>query len=131
MKITTTALAWGCVALLVLYPASAILVGAYLTPNDNYGTLATLLAANAGTAFFVRFALGLPGFSGHTSRALRFSVTVIAVVCGLISAVQWMADEVEHLGLRAAFVTPVVVILLVLMWFIHKVNKEGTHHEGE
>ena len=131
MKITSTALARVCVALLVLYPVSAILVQAYLAPDDNYGILAALLAANAGTAFFVRLAFGLPEFSDYTSGALRLFVFIIGVASGLVSAVYWMADEVEHLGLRAAFVAPVLVILLVLMWFIDKVNKEGTSNEGE
>ena len=42
MKITSTALAWVCVALLVLYPVSAILVWAYLSP-ESYGIMAALL----------------------------------------------------------------------------------------
>lgn len=130
MKITTTVLARVCVALLVLYPVSALLVWAYLAP-DSYGILAALFAANAGTAFFVGFAFRLPEFSGHTSRALRLSVVLIGVVCGLMSALHWMADEVDHIWLRAGIISPIVVILLVLMWFVDKVNKERTKHEGE
>ena len=130
MKITSTALAWVCVALLVLYPVSAILVWAYLAP-ESYGIMAALFAANAGTALFIGLTFRLPEFSGHTSRALRFSVVVIAVVCGLMSALFWMADEVDNVWLRAGIVSPVVVILLVLMWFIDTVNKGGTQHKGE
>ena len=61
---------------------------------------------------------------------MRLSPVFIGVVSGLFSALNWMADEVEHLGLRAGFVAPVLVILLVLMRFIDKVNKEGTIHGG-
>ena len=73
MKITSTALAWVCVALLVLYPVSAILVWAYLAP-ESYGIMAALFAANAGTTLFIGLTFRLPEFSGHTSRALRFFV---------------------------------------------------------
>ena len=131
MNITTTALAWMCIALLVLYPLSAILVAAYLAADDNYGIMASLFAANAGAAFFVGLAFGLPEFSGHTSRVLRLSAIVIGVVCGLASALYWMADEVEHIWLRAGMVAPVLIVLLVLMWFIDKVNKERTSDERE
>ena len=130
MKITSTALAWVCVALLVLYPLSAILVWAYLAP-ESYGIMAALFAANAGTALFIGLTFRLPEFSGHTSRALRFLVVSIAVVCGLMSALFWMADEVDNVWLRAGIVSPVLVILLVLMWFIDTVNKAGTQHKGE
>ena len=130
MKITSTAVAWVCVALLVLYPVSAILVWAYLAP-ESYGIMAALFAANAATALFIGFTFRLPAFSSHTSRALRFFVVSIAVVCGLMSAVFWMADEVDNVWLRAGIVSPVLVILLVLMWFIDTVNKGGTQHKGE
>ena len=130
MKITSTALSWVCVALLVLYPVSAILVWAYLA-SESYGIMAALFAANAGTAFFVGLTFRLPEFSGHTSRVLRFFVVFIAVVCGLISALFWMADEVDNVWLRAGIVSPVLVILLVLMWFIDTVNKGGSKHEDE
>ena len=56
---------------------------------------------------------------------------IIGVVSGLVSALSWMADEVEHLGLQAAFVAPVLVILLLLAWFTDKVSKEGRSNEGE
>ena len=130
MKITSTALAWVCVALLVLYPASAILVWGYLAP-ESYGIMAALFAANAATALFIGLTFRLPAFSGHTSRTLRSFVVSIAVVCGLMSAVFWMADEVDNVWLRAGIVSPVLVILLVLMWFIDTVNKGVTQHKGE
>ena len=126
MKITSKALAWVCVALLVLYPVLAILLWAYLASDNNYGIMAALLAANAGTAFLVRLAFGVPEFSDYTSGALRFFVLIIGVASGLVSAVYWMADEVGHIWLRAGIISPVLVILLVLMWFVDKVNKEGT-----
>ena len=135
MKITSAGLAWLCVALLVLYPVSAILVWAYTGPDDNHGILAALLAANAGTAFFVRLAFGLPEFSDYTSGALRFSLLAIGIGCGLVSALSWMMDEVEHLGLEDVFeallVAPVLVILLVLVWFIDKVKEEKTSNRGQ
>ena len=93
--------------------------------------MAALLAANAGTAFLVDLLFLLPEYSHQTSRALRTSVGFIVVVSGLLSALYWMADEVEHLYLRAVFVAPVVIILLVLLWFVDTVNKEGTSNEGE
>ena len=130
MKITSKSLAWLCVALLTLYLISAILVSSYLNA-DRDGILAALLAANAGTAILVRFTFGLPEFSGHTSREMRILVSLIAVASGLMSALNWMADEVEHLGLRAAFIAPILAVLFVLMWFVDKVNKERTEQEQE
>ena len=130
MKTTSKALAWVCVALLILYPISATLVLAYLASGDD-GILAALFAANAGTAFFVGLAFGLPEFSGHTSRTLRLSVVLIGVVCGLMSALHWMADEIDHLWLRIGIISPIMVILLSLLWFANRVSKEVTRHEGE
>ena len=131
MKITSTTLARLCVALLVIYPISAILLWAYLAHDNSYGIMAALLAANAGTALFVGLAFDLPEFSHYTSRALRLTVITIGIVSGLVSAQFWMADEVGHIWFRAAIVSPVLVILIVLMSFVAKVNKEGTNHEDE
>ena len=130
MKITSTTLAWVCVILMVLYPVTANLVWAYLAP-DSYGIMAALFAATAGTALLVGLTFRLPEFSHYTSGALRFFVVFIGVFSGLLSAMYWMADEVDHLGLRTALVAPVLVILLVLTWFIDKVNKDRTSNEGE
>ena len=47
-----------------------------------------------------------------------------------MSAVNWLADEVDHLWLRAVMILPVVVILFVLMWFFQKVREEGEEHTG-
>ena len=96
---------------------------AYLVPGDD-GILAALFAANAGTAFFVGLAFGLPEFSDHTSRALRLSPVLIGVVCGLMSALHWMAEEIDHIGLRIGIISPIIIILLALMWFVNKVGKE-------
>ena len=104
MKITSTTLARLCVALLVLYPISAILLWAYLAHDNSYGIMAALLAANAGTALFVGLAFDLPEFSHYTSRALRLTVITIGIVSGLVSAQFWMADEVGHIWFRAAVV---------------------------
>ena len=131
MNITSKALTRVCVALLVLYPVSAILVWTYVDTDDYYGILAALFAANAGTALFVGLVFSLPQFSHHISRALRLTVGTIGVVCALTSALFWMADEVDNIWLRAGIISPVVIILIILMWFIDKVNKEGTEHESE
>ena len=126
MKITGKVLAWVCLALLILYPVVAILVWGFLSPAGNHGIIAALFAANAGTALLVGLVFRLPEFRHCTSRVLRHSVVLIGVVSGFMSAIFWMADEVEHLYLRAAFVAPVVVILLMLVWFTDTVNKDRT-----
>ena len=130
MKINSKALAKMCVALLVLYPVSAFLVWTYLD-SDKYGIMAVLFASNAGTAFFAGLVFGLPEFIRYTSKVLRLLLSFIGVASGLMSAIYWMWDEVEHIWLRVVIISPVLVILFVLMWFVDKVNKEGTKHEGE
>ena len=117
-------------ALLLLYPLSAILVSTYLAPG-SYSILAPLLAANAGTALFAGLTFDLPEFSPRTSRWLRLVVVSTGVVSGLLSALYWLAGEMDHIWLRAGIISPILVIFLVLMWFVRKVNKEGTKHEGE
>ena len=131
MNITSKTLASVCVALLVLYPISAIVVQAIATADDYYGVLAALFAVNAGTALLVGFTFGLPQFSDHTSRALRFFVGAIGVVCALMSGVYWMTDEIDNAWLSAGIISPIVVILFLLMRFIYKVNKERPENEGE
>ena len=96
LKISSKSLAWICVALLVLYPLSATLIVGYLAPGDD-GIQAALFAANAGTAFFVWLAFDFRELRGHTTRALRLTVLSIGVICGLLSAVHWMADEVDNI----------------------------------
>lgn len=130
MKLTSNTLAKVCVALMVLYPVSAILVWAYLD-SDRYGIMAALFASNAGTAFFALLVFGLPEFIHYTSKVLRLLLVFIGVASGLMSALYWMSDEVEHIWLRMVIISPVLVILFVLLWFVDKVNKEGTEHEGE
>lgn len=131
MKITSTKLAWVCVTLLILYPVSAMLVQSYIATGDYYGIMAALFAANAGTALVVGLAFGLPQFSHYTSRVLRLIVGTVGVFCALMSALYWMADEVDHIWLRTGIISPVLAILFVLMWFIDKVTKAETKHEGE
>ena len=120
-----------CVVLLVLYPVSAILVLSFVGDGDNHGVIASLFAANAGTAFFVRLVFGLPEFSEHAPVALRRVLLIIGVASGLMSAVYWMLDEVDDGWLGAGIILPVLVILLVLTWFVDKVNKERTENERE
>ena len=130
MKINITTLAWTCVILMVLYPVVAILVWAYLTP-DRYGIMAALFAANAGTALLVGLVFGLPEYSHFISRELRLSVVFIGVASGFMSATFWVADEVGNIWLRAGIISPVLIVLVVLVWFGDKVNKEGKNGDGE
>ena len=130
MKITSTALAKGCMALLVINPILATLVWASLAPNSP-GILAALLAANAGAALFAGLVFNWPEFSHCTTSALRLVVVVTGVASGLASAVSWMADEVDRTWLPVVFISPVLFIPLVLALFVGKAGKEGTKHEGE
>ncbi len=131
MNITSKALAWACATLLALYLVSAVLVATYVGSDDYNGTMAALFAANAGTALLVSLVFGQPEFRGHTPRALRLVVLGIGAVSGFLSAMYWMFDEVDNIWLLVGAISPVVVILFVLTWFIDKVNKEGPEHEGE
>ena len=119
-------MAWACVVLLTVYPILAILIGEYVASNDNYGVLAALLAANAGTALLVELVFLVPKYRRHARRALRIIVGFIAVTSGLLSAFYWMADEVDNELLRAGLMAPVVVILIVLLLFMDAVNKGRT-----
>ena len=102
----------------------------YLTP-DRYGIMAALFAANAGTALLVGLVFGLSEFSRCTSRVLRRSVVFIGVASGFMSATFWVADEVNHIWLRAGIISPVLFILVVLLWFVDKVNEEGKSDDNE
>ena len=117
-------------AFLVLYPAAAMLVG-YLAIDDRNGILASLFAANAGTALLVALIFGLPQSNNQTSRALSFLFGFIGALCALLSAVHWMADEVDNVWLRIGIISPIVVTLIVLAWFVYKVNEEGAENNGE
>ena len=131
MNITSKALGRLCVALVLMYPVSAILVLLYTPTDDRHGALAALFAAAAGTALFVRLVFGLPELRGHTPGALKLVILGIGMAYGLMSAVYWILDAVDDNWLSAAIILPVAVILLVLMWFVDKVNKERTENEGE
>ena len=48
----------------------------------------------------------------------------------MMSALNWLADEVDHLWLRAVMVLPVGIIPLVVVWFIQKVHEEGEEDVG-
>ena len=135
MKITSTGLAKGCVAFLVINPLLSIpvwaaLVWASLAP-DSHGILAALFAANAVVALFAGFVFSWPEFSRSTTAMLRLSLVVTGVGSGLLSAVSWMAGEVDRSWLPVVFISPVAVILLVLIWFVRKAEKEGTKQESE
>ena len=56
---------------------------------------------------------------------LRLSLLFIGAASGLLSAINWLADEVDHFWIRAALVSPVVIILFVLLRFFQKVREEG------
>ena len=131
MKIPSKALAWVCVALLILYPVSATVVVTYIASDDNYGILAALLAANAGMAFLIWLVFSQAEFIDYTSGALRLLVLIIGAGSGLVSAGYWVVDEVDHFGLRVGIIAPVLVTLLVLRWFVEEAKKEGMKHEGK
>ncbi len=131
MKINSKLLAQTCVALLILYPVSAILVWAYLRPDDSYSILAALLAVNAGMAFLVHLTFTLPEFIDYTSHALRLSVLIIASASGFVSAVYWMVDAIDNTWLYAGIISPILAFLLVLVWFVHKVDKEKAKNEDK
>ena len=129
MKITSKTLAQTCVALLIIYPVSALLVWAYLTPNNNYGTLAALFALNAATAFFVEHAFRLPRLRKYAAKGLRNIVLLIGLASALIAAQYWMSDEVRNIWVRLGIMSPVLLILLVLLWFAHEAEKGKAQSE--
>lgn len=130
MKMTSTFLAKVCATILILYPALAVPVWNYIA-SDDYGLLAALFAANAGTAFFVGLVLNFPEFSHFTPRGLRLVIVIIAAASGLASAFFWVADEVGHVWLRLSMVLPFIVTLLVLIWFADRCSRAGTKREAE
>ena len=123
MKITSKALAGACLALLVLYPLSAVL-WFVLSSGDNYGIMAALLAVNAGVAFTAHLGFDLPEFSGHAPRQSRHITLFIAAISGCASGIFWMTDEVENIWHYMIIMAPVLVVLLLLAQFVDKVNKE-------
>lgn len=130
MKITTTALARACVGLLLLYPISVILVSAYLE-SENYGLQAALLAASAGASFLAALVFNLPEFISFTSRPLRLFIGLVAAGTGVLSALLWTADEVENIWIRPLVIAPILIALLLLMWFTDRCSKESAKHEDE
>ena len=131
MKITSTTLAWVCLGLLALCPVFVILIWSYIDYKSNHGTVAAVLATNAGTALLVSLVFSFPEFKHQATRNLTYWVIFVGGASGLLSAVFWIMDEVGNLYLPAAFIAPFVVILLVLVWFTSKVSKEGTSDEGK
>ena len=131
MNITSKALTRVCVGLLALYLVSAFVVGAYVNNDDYNGIFAAIFAINAGTALLVSLVFGLPEVRKHTLGALRLAVLGIGVVSGFISAFYWMLDAVDDIWLRVVILSPAVIILLVLMWLIDTVNREGQQNKGE
>ena len=69
--------------------------------------MAPVFAANAGTALLVGLVFGLSEFSHYTSRVLKLSVVFIGVASGFMSATFWVADEMDHIWLRAGIISPV------------------------
>ena len=129
MKKTSTAPAKVCMALLGINPFLSLLVWVSLAP-DNHGILAALLAANATVALFAGLVFSWPEFSRCTTTTLRLIVVVTGVGSGLVSAVSWMADEVDCIWLPVVFISPALVILLVLIWFVRKAEEGRPKHEG-
>lgn len=129
MNIAPENLVKGSVALLILYPISAVLVWSYLGADDYYGVMAALLVANAGAALLVGLAFSLPEYRHHTSKVLRLTVSSVGVACALASAIFWMVDEVDHIWLRLVIISPIAVIFLLLMLFVNRVDNAGTQRE--
>ena len=127
MKITSTALARACRILLTLYPVSTLLCF-YLISDENYRIMAALFAANAAAASLAMLIFGWYESSDNVPGPSRLFTLVIAVGSGLTSAVFAIAAEVEQPWLRIGLIAPVVVILLVLIWFVNKVSKERAEH---
>ena len=128
--ITSRILARVCVTLLALNAVSAILVAALLSPKHD-GTLAAVFAVNAGTSMLVGLVFNLPNFVGQTSGTLKLAVVSIAAVCGWMSAMYWLSEEVVHLWLRVGVLSPVLITIIVLIWFVEKAFKEKTPHGDE
>ena len=124
MKIKSVTLAWACVVLLVLYMVLGLLIWTLFDPN-NHSVLSALFAAGAGTSILVGVTLEFPELRGKTPMTLRLSLLFIGAASGLLSAINWLADEVDHFWIRAALVSPVVIILFVLLWFFQKVREES------
>ena len=57
---------------------------------------------------------------------LNLIVVLLGVGCGSLSTFYWIAYEVEHIWLRTGILSPVFLILIVLVWFTVKVDKERT-----
>ena len=130
MKTNSQTLAQICVALLIIYPVSALLVWASLRP-DGYGVLSALLAVNAGMAFIVHLAFNLPEYTNYTSDTLKRWLLIIASVSGFVSAVYWMVDAIDNTWLYAGIISPILAIAFVLVWFGHKVDKEKAQNGDE
>ena len=124
VKIKSVTLAWACVVLLVLYMILGLLIWTLFNPNND-GVLAALFAAVAGTAIFVGITLEYPELKGKTPMKLRLSLLFIGAGSGLLSAINWLADEVSDIWLYAVLIAPAGIILFLLLWFLEKVRKEG------
>lgn len=130
MKISGSSLAWACVVIPYLYLALVILASFYLDPG-YYGILGIMLAANAGAVLFVVLVFDVRESEDYTSGVLKLVASAIGAASVLFSAVFLMADEVDHPGIRAALIAPVIVALLVLLWFINKSKKEKSSKINE
>ena len=129
MKITSKRLAWVCVALLTIYPASAFLVHSYMT-TSYYSIMAALFAVNAGTALVVGlvFRLSRPYYS---TSGLQLAILIIVAFCAFVSALFWMLDVVDNIWLLIAILSPVFVIHLVMVWFVDNMKMEVKAKQGE
>ena len=130
MRISNRTLAKVCLGILILTPVAAILVWFFTDYQSNRGTIAAVLAANAGTALLVSLVFSFHEFKNHTTSELRY-LTVFAGACsGILSAVFWIMEEVQNLYLPIVLVAPLVVTLIVLFMFTKRVSEKGTSSDG-
>lgn len=130
MTITNTALAQVCVGLLLLIVFTALLLWICIDYQSNHGTMAAVLAANAGTALLASHVFSFHEFRHHTTGGLRYLTVFVGAFSGLLSAVFWIMAEVHNLYLPAILVLPFVLVLSVVFVFAKRVKKEGTDSAG-
>ena len=131
MKITGRDLALVSVPFLLLYTVVAFVVWYFADSDHDYGLLASMFAASAGTAALARLVFGLPEYREYAPGAVRSWLLGIAAVTGLLSAVYWVADEADNIWLYIGIILPVLVIGVLLERFVDKVDKERTKQGGE
>ena len=62
---------------------------------------------------------------------LRLFIGFVAIGTGALSAFFWAADEVVNIWIRPLVIAPILIALILLMWFTDKCNKEAAKQEDE